>query len=234
MIFIGIPFLNRVDLLEECVSRFDADCEVFVINNGEESVDNLVKFCSKNKFIKKFEICQERHNLGVSASWNKILRKGFRKKYTDVFIGSNDTFLSPTSLDKAKEILSSNKKALKINLCGNNFFIIRKELIEEIGWFDENFYPAYNEDQDFEYRMRLAGLGKQILFDIGVKAVHRGSQTIFSNMHYFRQNKHTHQLNIQYYIEKWGGIAGSETYDKPFNGEAFKKRDKSDLRWRPR
>ena len=36
-------------------------------------------------------------------------------------------------------------------------FMIKRDFVEKIGWFDENFTPAYFEDNDMHYRIQLAG-----------------------------------------------------------------------------
>jgi GT2 family glycosyltransferase len=107
-----------------------------------------------------------------------------------------------------------------------NFFMVSQRTIDEVGWFDENFYPAYCEDKDFSYRCELAGLRRISI--IGASGEHVGSATIHSNPHYYAQNARTHGvLNNEYYVRKWGGRDDEEVFTQPFNDPEH------DYRWWP-
>ena len=99
---------------------------------------------------------------------------------------------------------------------GANFaaFMISKEGYDKVGQFDESFNPAYFEDNDYDYRIKLAGMKSghcpQAIF------YHYGSRT---------QNSTTGGMCDaiaftkcrNYFVEKWGGVPGQETFNKPFN-----------------
>jgi len=88
-------------------------------------------------------------------------------------------------------------------------------LINACGSFDENFFPAYFEDNDMHYRMKLAGAKGYI--NIRAVAWHVGSAT--QNADPTNPNcsqEQFHNLKI-YYVTKWGGMPGEETYTNPFN-----------------
>ncbi|HEY0783752.1 MAG TPA: hypothetical protein VGE98_14935, partial [Thermoanaerobaculia bacterium] len=97
------------------------------------------------------------------------------------------------------------------------------------GWFDENFYPAYKEDQDYAYRCELAGV-RRVAYacPCGFAAEHLESQTIRSDPEYAALNAVTHtEWNWRYYREKWGGDHGEERFTTPFG------RDDRDWRFWP-
>lgn len=94
-------------------------------------------------------------------------------------------------------------------------FMINKECYEKVGLFDEGFKPAYFEDNDYHYRINLAGL-KAIVYPPAI-FYHFGSRT---------QNEADPQpitsgaqfdINRAYYVTKWGGVPGEETFTTPFN-----------------
>src|SRR3990172_857485 len=96
-IFIGIPILNRLDLLEQAVSKYDYPHDLYVVNNN--TVDP--------EFNKAFDVLQEklgfdsfraRFNLGCSASWNRILLQALSRGHEFCYIGANDCFLGPGML----------------------------------------------------------------------------------------------------------------------------------------
>jgi O-antigen biosynthesis protein len=54
-------------------------------------------------------------------------------------------------------------------------FVIDRRVLETIGGFDEDFFPAYYEEADYCYRAREAGF--PIIYEPGAVAVHYESQT---------------------------------------------------------
>lgn len=225
-VFIGIPILNRVDLLERCLDHVDHPAELLVVNNNSihQGFNGRLRRQAK---ARGFEVSDQPRNLGVAASWNLILKTGMERGYELIFIGSNDTFLYPGSL-AAVAALDKQEDEVVWHLQSWNFFAIHRRAVERVGWFDENFYPAYKEDQDYTYRCELAGVKRIQTYFTGAGADHLGSQTIYSDPHYFARNQHTHiDVNLDYYRDKWGGDSGSERYTTPF-GHADR-----DWRWWP-
>jgi GT2 family glycosyltransferase len=93
-----------------------------------------------------------------------------------------------------------------------------KTLIETVGFFNENFYPAYFADNDLAYRMKL--LGYELVRVENCNASHgEGSATIRS---YTPQERALHdrqfQKNSELYQRMHGGLPGEETFKFPFNG----------------
>ena len=102
---------------------------------------------------------------------------------------------------------------------GFSFFALNPIAVETIGCFDENFFPAYCEDQDYARRAALAGLSEENCADTAV--LHGGSSAIFANQELALQNRITQSRNIEYYKRKWGGHAGHEEFETPFGNPNF-------------
>lgn len=92
---------------------------------------------------------------------------------------------------------------------------IHKDLIAEVGNFDENFYPGYGEDADFGHRLDLIGYHPESFYDAG-------NTTIGSGLHKRSGTwswDTTSQLRTgrleDYYAFKWGGRPG--VFEHPFN-----------------
>jgi GT2 family glycosyltransferase len=216
-IFIGVPILNRLDLLEKCIGAVDHLAEIIIINNNSTDSDfkeRLDGFASAMGLT----VLHQARNLGVSASWNLLIRTGFAKGYEWIFIGSNDTFLQPGSLKAACDCKKDEDVGVW-HLCGFNFFLLNRRTIDSIGWFDENFYPAYNEDIDYKYRCKLARM--RVVHIDGAGGEHVGSATINSNPDYFASNKETHRKNSDYYRSKWGGDCSHERFVRPYNNPEY-------------
>jgi hypothetical protein len=112
--------------------------------------------------------------------------------------------------------------------------ILPPQIFDEIGYFDENFFPAYNEDCDYFTRLWLhrqlgpiqPGYDKISAKDSPlVECVksghchHEGSCVIYSDSRLMELNRKTHGQNNRYYMAKWGGLNDHETYNWPFDEE---------------
>jgi len=235
-IFLGIPVLNRADLLEECLRRIDVPVQLFIVNNN--TVDE--EFQQRLEVLRQrfsFKLHQSPRNLGVAASWNLILREGYAAGFDPVFITANDFHVDPGMLMAFVQTVRSFPAELFLG-DGFNLFSVPRATAEKVGYFDENFYPAYFEDNDYVYRCRLAGArilnfgtnprqedGREIP---GLVFTHVGSQTIRSDAEYGKRNEWTFPIwNRTHYELKWGGGPDKEKFKTPYN------KAEHDWRWWP-
>lgn len=91
--------------------------------------------------------------------------------------------------------------------------------LNTIGYFDENLFPIYFEDTDWQRRAELAGLKRHLLPDSGI--THQGSATRNLSEDHYHAFLQSYPLNETYYVQKWGGAPGHECYPVPFNNHAF-------------
>jgi GT2 family glycosyltransferase len=96
-------------------------------------------------------------------------------------------------------------------------FMISRTCWEQVGEFDEEFKPAYFEDIDYRYRMKLLdikafGLPMAMYYHYGSRTQNEalGNQKMVPSPAF--------ELNRSYFIRKWGGDAGAEQFTVPFNG----------------
>ena len=157
-LFLAIPVLNRLDLLERAVARIDQPAEVLIVNNNtaDPAFDAGLAALATARGLR---VTTPGRNLGVAASWNLILRTAMELGHEVAYIGSNDTLLKPGTLESVRaRVEDSGPDELIWHAHSWNFFAIHTNAVARVGWFDENFYPAYKEDQDYSYRCRLAGV----------------------------------------------------------------------------
>ena len=169
----------------------------------------------------KVELIVPEKNLGCAVSWNTFL-----KNYKGIKIISNDDLtFEPSAIEHLINCYNEHKDNPDVGMVtihGINAhshyccFIVTQAAIDKIGYFDETFYPAYYEDCDYDYRLRMAGL-KTIFADQGTYN-HVGSAT-FKALNHEQLNKHheTFAKNKNYYEAKWGGELYKETFATPFN-----------------
>lgn len=98
-------------------------------------------------------------------------------------------------------------------------FMVSKECWEIVGEFDEIFAPAYFEDNDYHYRMRLLGIlaityPPAMFYHFGSRTQHEANEkgTPIVSGALFENNR-------AFYVRKWGGIPGAEVYERPYNDE---------------
>jgi GT2 family glycosyltransferase len=202
---LGIPTINRSDLLLEALETYDKtwiDRHIYIVDNGDQDIP------SKNPWVK---IHRPGVNLGVSASWNWVLKKAFENGYTHVAI-LNDDIVWDQSIRKIESFIQKNPAGFYS--FGGTWccFVLSYETFLTVGGFDEGFYPAYFEDNDYCYRCRLAAIPR-VIDPIFSPTVYRNSMTIEKDSN-LNQN---FDRNKKLFINKWGGEPGQEKYLFPYN-----------------
>ena len=171
-------------------------------------------------------------NRGVAAAWNEGLRSAMNCEYA--FIVNDDVTMYRDSMSKMIGDMQLHNADLVSAIGGDGLtggfheivdngspdfscFVVKpKQFVEKFGFFDEKFYPAYFEDNDMRYRIKLAG-GKQGV-SLGARMKHGVSVT--QNWNGERVVSHEQfDKNKAYYVSKWGGEPGKETVTEPFGAE---------------
>lgn len=205
---IAIPTINRKDLLVDALSWYLKKLpttEIFVLDNGKQGLLPADP-------LQRLRIFEPQSNLGVAGSWNWLMKTAIRFGYSNVLMLNDDVILQR---DESEICALIDKGDLNtFHRCRPFYnwssFILRTSIYEKVGDFDENFKKCFFEDNDYEYRMRLAGVAIKYEDDLNPQ-VYRNSQTIEKNplLGGYIENR-------EYYIKKWGGLPDSETYKTPF------------------
>ena len=203
-----VPVLNQFELFTNMISTVDYPVKPYVIRNWEK-------------------------NVGVAAGWNQGIRRAMKDGHRYAMICNDDVLFEPGAIELSfNHLLNSDATIVSPNFCvpsrdGMNMYFSRElgiiesihwscvivdmyKLIQTCGWFDENFFPAYFEDNDMFYRMHLAGLKHYLVTEKGF--YHKQSATCET----FITKEHWNYCE-SYYRYKWGGLPGEERYERPFN-----------------
>jgi GT2 family glycosyltransferase len=185
-----------------------------------------------------------RYNRGVSRSWNDGILEAYADGADVVIVANDDIRFSDGDLDRVVEKAAQCTDRYIVTCAGPHgrygrvlpshgyaCFAINRIALARIGCFDENFFPAYCEDQDYARRAGLAGLAEENCSDTAV--YHDGSSTIKHDPLLARQNARSQMLNMLYYSRKWGGEPGTERYERPFGDRSFGIRIGPDQRHAP-
>ena len=174
-------------------------------------------------------------NRGVAMSWNDALIT-MRKTECDVWIIVNDdVWFTDGDVDKIAQAAIENRDAYaifcagynqhhdaQINCHGMSCFAMQPIALEKVGFYDQNFFPAYNEDVDYSRRAAMVGLKPFIVPDTHV--YHIGSAAISTNPVLGQQNHGTHHMNNVYWQNKWGCPVSEDPnvgHRRPFNMARF-------------
>mgnify|MGYP001188963047 FL=1 len=206
-----VPTLNRYDLLIELLASVRAGTRVpdhiYIIDNGGN--------CPK---IDGVEIVQPGCNIGVSASWNLGLRLS-----KDVAIVSNDDMcVRPDTVER----IVSHGESYPIVCCNSGlpgigqswgFFLQHPDVAKKIGWYDESFWPAYYEDADYLWRLKLANIPYLVAIDVFADQPNGASSSTAKLSKELKSQFHrAFYKNERRYIRKWGGLPGFEKFRTPF------------------
>jgi len=221
-ITIAIPTLNRYDLLHRLCDCLINDPQniyntrLFILDNGGQLLQSdYMKFLDGESSKVNIEVATPNYNLGVAGSWNYFARElGSCLVVNDDVIFSSEVIscFIEACRERPDSIIFENSKP---NEGFSTFFINRPEELLNLGGFDESFNPAYFEDDDCRYRMRLIGnpVVKVDLHDWE----HDNSSTLRSSSNeYYRNHLCLFQRNKKYYFLKWGGKPGMEKFSSPF------------------
>jgi GT2 family glycosyltransferase len=182
----------------------------------------------------------------VAGAWNHGIRQAMLKRADYFVVVSNDARPAPGSIEallefghdpvnrnvalwsgipvdqwevvRAREERSSDGADFA-------FFCLRLETVDEFGWFDENFRPAYFEDNDYYARIVLGGKECHKLY--GAPFQHLGSQTIKHDAEMAHHVKHWFEINRHYFASKWGvpqpkndqNAVRASYFQSPFNSK---------------
>jgi GT2 family glycosyltransferase len=204
-LIIGIPTINRADLLNEALANYFEDfkdTEIVICDNGKQEIITRER---------NFVLYKPEQNLGVSGSWNMIMDYADKVNGTHVLILNDDIYLgkSQEEINTIIRLWKPEFICTELNWCS---FVLSVEAYKKVGKFDENFFPAYFEDNDYFRRMQLAGV-TIIVNPMLNPVVYRNSMTIQKTP----ELNNGFEKNRQYYISKWGGQPTQETFSTPFN-----------------
>ena len=157
-------------------------------------------------------------HLSVAASWNTALRTNL--DVSTVVLLNDDVVVTPGGL---RELALASELSRQRFLNGRGplelvaaephafaCFAMHPDLVAAVGYFDEEFVPAYYEDTDYLIRMGRAGV-KLRTIDIGLRHDAPGT----SSRELGRDWTETAKNSRAYFLRKWG--SKRYPYIHPFN-----------------
>ncbi len=136
-------------------------------------------------------------NLGVAASWNWMLDRSLQAGESALAIANDDVILGGSTFEGLLRELSGHPF---VTADGWACFAQRADCTRLVGWYDENFWPAYYEDNDYDLRLRRAGIVPRIAAADPIR--HEGWTTtrILGDADWLREGR---ERNRRYFMAKW-------------------------------
>ena len=187
----------------------------------------------------------------LSRSWNYGVQSAIDDGCTHICVINDDVLFSPFTIDALVNTMEADPKialASAMTLRGQvqdpydvvglkewnhpeslsehpdfSCFMLTPESFQHIGLFDENFRPAYFEDNDYHYRIKLAG--RKAVSTNQAPYFHYGSRTQNSNPAQPVVPGPQFEANRAYFAEKWGGVPGQEKYVTPYGDPQLTHKD---------
>lgn len=158
-------------------------------------------------------------NHGVSAAWNSMIADAVQDEVDELIVVNDDVVFRPEVIPALRQALNSGydlaSPTNETGVChphGLNFWCFAIKPVSftlKFGEFDENFTPAYYEDDDMAYRIRLLG-GRMVTLPVSAHHAVMGT-ALEESVH-----RSYYEKNLAYYIEKWGGPPTQEQYLSPY------------------
>ena len=229
-LLLAIPILiDEKQRLTEClagafeqtlVKNGEADIYVILNNENDESIIDQI-----DKFDDGYLIVNDT-NFGVSGSWNQAIleaRKG-DYKYT-CCVGFDTIFKDPQLLEDSVAQMDKEKADFgRGRALSFNFWMVNSKMFPaKVGFFDENYYPAYWEDLDMMRRLRMLrelGIVTTTLLWDSDKIEHSQSGTVNDHPQIPHDVwNYTYTQNQMYMAKKWGTYEDdvNKGFRTPFN-----------------
>jgi len=216
---LGIPILNKPYLLYNLLNSISVDefpKKLVIVDNGNLELDNIFELKRYRDNDVEVDIIKPEYNWGVSKSWNEIIRDNINDY--PVMISNSDIVFAHGTINLFLDFINNEYKFVWLQR-GYSLFMITKECIDEIGYFDENFYPAYVEDLDYARRILLHNNLKVEALECS-DVIHGNGSTVGDNhesafAYFIRECR---SLNNEYYHKKWGI---NNEFKLPFTNKPF-------------
>lgn len=189
---LGFATLKRFDLADRLLASIDYPVEHLVIvdNSGTQSWNPTQPDKVKNLWMIRVPF-----GLGLVGAWNLIVKSTPHAPYW--VLVNDDAWFGEGALDVIAQ--DANPDGLSFPHVSPEWscIVLGQKVVEEVGLYDERLYPLYFDDNDYERRIRNAGLPVRRIDAI---VHHDNSSTLKAG--YENQNNRTYSRNQSLFESK--------------------------------
>ena len=234
-----LEMLRSIDFPVKRILVQVGNTNVTVINKIMHAVKTLAD--EVPKYLKAVELKRLRIYPGTAQGYNHGLRAMMGSDAEWALMVRPGTVFEPGALKKATAHLAQHLRddPMKFGVgfsAGESAswgaFAMTRRLVQKVGYFDENFYPAGMEAADMANRVRLAGFyGKNLQ---NVHTTHHSESAALELLEVEEVAKRANSgASSEYYARKWGGAAecadlvapACSAFHTPFNEPSRKLRE---------
>lgn len=228
--------LTKLTLNSALMQEFP--CHVWIMDNASsDNTHNWLRTKTQTR-LHWFSTLIQR---SLSSCWNEGLRRAFSSGYDRVLVLNNDVeiscdtykwlcewqyrtdshFTTAVSVNSKSELSPGRMPTTSSPHPDFSCFMISQHCWDVVGGFDESFFPAYCEDNDYHVRMHRAGIEA---VSIDLPYLHHGASTI-KNADPVEQAmiRRGHDINKDRFKAKYGCYPTDAQYAQLFRSFANRK-----------
>lgn len=214
MLAVVIPTINCIRYLQETIASLPNQGETVIVID-QASIDGTGAWLRTRPEIITLS---QRVNIGVAPAWNLGILSALHLGADHVAVLNHDIVLAQDTLStlvdwqkqgiRLPTVRAVARGSLHQSMTRNRWvsrpgdfcgFLMTREVIDRVGWFDEQYEVAYCEDLDYEMRCLRAGVSHGSCHDALV--FHYGSRAVWEGG---VNNGSSFRKNAAYFERKWG------------------------------
>jgi GT2 family glycosyltransferase len=182
---LGFATLKRFDLADRLLASIDYPVEHLVIvdNSGTNTWQP-----SKPDKVNNLWVIRVPYGLGLVGAWNLIVKSTPYAPYW--VLVNDDAWFAEGALEIICEDADPDGLSFPHIVPDWSCIVLGQKVVEEVGLYDERLYPLYFDDNDYERRIRNAGLSVKRIEAI---VHHQNSSTLKSG--YEHKNAKSYKNN---------------------------------------
>ena len=150
---LGFATLKRFDLADRLLASIDYPVEHLVIvdNSGTQSWNPTQPDKVKNLWVIRVPF-----GLGLVGAWNLIVKSAPYAPYW--VLVNDDAWFASGALEIIAKDADPDCLSFPSIVPDWSCIVLGQKVVEDVGLYDERLYPLYFDDNDYERRIRNAGL----------------------------------------------------------------------------
>jgi hypothetical protein len=146
---------NRPVALNRQIDAFKSWTDVHVFSNHPhvQLTDDNIALYKDQKLNVLYNTLSDPESIAYTArSWNNIFLKAFKTEEEIICVQDDTHVTAPAAF---RDLILDNKDRFDLiwGPAGDQFFYVKKKVLERVGWFDERYLGAYCGDADWLKRV---------------------------------------------------------------------------------